>query len=71
VSLQVKKKRQILEYSSSYGCFPQQNTDEGQFAKEKGGLVSDPTYLFCNELESITHLFFDYCVATNVWRMVK
>ena len=32
--------------------------------------VSDPTCLFCNELESITHLFFDCCVAMNVWKVV-
>ena len=29
--------------------------------------VNDPTWLFYNEKESITHLFFQCCVASNVW----
>jgi len=29
--------------------------------------VSDPSCLFCNERESISHLFFQCCVAKHVW----
>jgi hypothetical protein len=29
--------------------------------------VSDPTCLFCNERESISHLLFHCCVAQQVW----
>jgi hypothetical protein len=39
------------------------------FAKRRD--VSDPTCLFCNEKESINHLFFDYCVSSNVWKIVS
>ena len=35
------------------------------FAKRRD--VSDPTCLFCNEKESISRLFFECCVARNVW----
>ena len=33
--------------------------------------VNDPTCLFCNEKESITHLFFQCCVAINVWEYIS
>jgi hypothetical protein len=33
--------------------------------------VSDTTCLMCNELESVTHLFFDCCVANLVWSTIS
>lgn len=33
--------------------------------------VSDPSCLFYAESESILHLFFDYYVASNVWRFIS
>jgi len=33
--------------------------------------VSDPTCLFCSEIETISHLFFECCVAVNVWRIIS
>jgi hypothetical protein len=33
--------------------------------------VNDPTGLFCDEKESISHLFFHCCVAKNVWESVS
>lgn len=33
--------------------------------------VSDLTCLLCSENESITHLFFECCVATNVWKLIS
>jgi hypothetical protein len=33
--------------------------------------VSDPTCIFCNEKESISHLVFDCCMASNVWLTVS
>jgi hypothetical protein len=33
--------------------------------------VSDPTCLLCNELESVTHLFFECCVARLIWRLIS
>jgi hypothetical protein len=33
--------------------------------------VNDPACLFCSEPESITHLFFDCCVAKNIWLIVS
>jgi len=33
--------------------------------------VNDPSCLFCSENESIVHLFFDCCVATNVWQYIS
>jgi hypothetical protein len=33
--------------------------------------VSDPSCLFCNESESIMHLFFECCVAKNIWRIIS
>jgi hypothetical protein len=33
--------------------------------------VNDPTCLLCSENESIVHLFFDCCVATNVWHYIS
>jgi hypothetical protein len=32
--------------------------------------VSDLTCLFCAETESISHLFFDCCVAENIWKLI-
>lgn len=32
--------------------------------------VEDKTYVFCNEPETIQHLFFDCIVATQVWELV-
>jgi hypothetical protein len=29
--------------------------------------LDDLTCLFCCELESVSHLFFECCVARNVW----
>ena len=29
--------------------------------------MEDPTCLFCNEVESINHLFFGYVVARQLW----
>lgn len=33
--------------------------------------VSDPSCLFCANKESIPHLFFECCVAGNVWSLVS
>ena len=33
--------------------------------------VSDPTCLFCSEKESISHLFFECCVARNIWLIIS
>jgi hypothetical protein len=33
--------------------------------------VSDPTCLFCEEKDSISHLFFQCCVAVNVWEFIS
>lgn len=33
--------------------------------------VNDPSCLFCEEGESINHLFFQCCVAVNVWEFVS
>ena len=33
--------------------------------------VRDPTCLFCAESETISHLFFNCCVAVNVWRIIS
>jgi len=33
--------------------------------------VSDPTCLLCNEMESVTHLFFECCVAKLVWSSIS
>jgi hypothetical protein len=33
--------------------------------------VSDPTCLMCNEMESVTHLFFECCVAKIAWSIVS
>jgi hypothetical protein len=33
--------------------------------------VNDPTCLFCDEKESIIHLFFHCCVAKNVWEYIS
>ena len=33
--------------------------------------VSDLTCLFCAETESITHLFFECCVAENIWKLIS
>lgn len=33
--------------------------------------IANPTCVFCNEDESIQHLFFDYVVARHVWRFVS
>ena len=33
--------------------------------------VSDPTCLFCDEQESISHLFFQCCVAKHVWAAIS
>jgi hypothetical protein len=33
--------------------------------------VSDPTCLMCNEMESVTHLFFECCVAKIAWSTVS
>ena len=60
-----------LEYSSSCGCcLTSHNRIFTRDNLKKRSDVSDPTCLFCNELESITHLFFDCCVAVNVWKVV-
>lgn len=32
--------------------------------------VSDKTCVFCNELESVTHLFFECCVAKRTWFLI-
>jgi hypothetical protein len=29
------------------------------------------TYLFCNKLESVRHLFFEYCMAPVFWRDIS
>lgn len=31
--------------------------------------VDDMACLFCNETESVTHLFFDCCVASITWKL--
>ena len=33
--------------------------------------LNDLTCLFCNEKESITHLFFQCCVASHVWEYIS
>lgn len=33
--------------------------------------VSDPSCLFCNEHESIPHLFFECFVARNIWHIIS
>jgi hypothetical protein len=33
--------------------------------------VDDQTYLFCKEQESVAHLFFECCVAQNLWEHVS
>jgi len=33
--------------------------------------VTDATCLFCNEKESISHVFFECCVAMHVWKFVS
>jgi hypothetical protein len=33
--------------------------------------VSDPTCLLCNEMEFVTHLFFECCVAKLVWSSIS
>jgi len=33
--------------------------------------VTDATCLFCSEKESISHLFFDCCVAMHVWKFIS
>jgi hypothetical protein len=37
-------------------------------AKRKN--LDDKTCLFCNELESVSHLFFDCCIAQAVWEAI-
>jgi hypothetical protein len=32
--------------------------------------VDDPSCLFCEEVESVAHLFFDYVVVKKVWGVV-
>jgi hypothetical protein len=33
--------------------------------------VSNKTCLFCNELETVHHLFFDCCVAKRIWLILS
>jgi len=33
--------------------------------------VNDPTCFFCDEKESVSHLFFHYCVAKHVWEFIS
>jgi hypothetical protein len=33
--------------------------------------VHDPSCLFCTEHESIPHVFFQCCIANNIWRLVS
>jgi hypothetical protein len=33
--------------------------------------VDDKTCLFCNEVESVVHLFFECCVAKSVWKVIS
>jgi len=33
--------------------------------------VSDPSCMFCNDHESINHLFFECCVARNIWLTIS
>jgi hypothetical protein len=33
--------------------------------------VNDPSCLYCLENESIVHLFFNRCVASNVWSFIS
>jgi hypothetical protein len=33
--------------------------------------IDDKTSLFCNENESVLHLFFCCCVAQNVWNVIS
>jgi hypothetical protein len=37
---------------------------------EKGKKLDDNRCLFCNELETVTHLFFECCVARLVWNEI-
>jgi hypothetical protein len=32
--------------------------------------VDDKTSLFCNQAESVSHIFFECCVAKQMWEMV-
>lgn len=51
-------------------CLLSQNRTLMRDNSQKRRDVTDPTCLFCNELESISHLFFDCIVAVNVWKAV-
>jgi hypothetical protein len=33
--------------------------------------VNNPTCFFCDEKESVSHLFFHYCVAKHVWEFIS
>jgi hypothetical protein len=33
--------------------------------------VDDGTCLFCNEAESVAHLFFECCIAQAVWAVIS
>lgn len=33
--------------------------------------IGDPSCMFCNENESIHHLFFECCVSSNVWLLIS
>jgi hypothetical protein len=37
---------------------------------EKRRKVENKRCLFCNELESVSHLFFECCVAQCVWKEI-